>query len=265
MAVMGILNVTPDSFSDGGQFISVEAAVEYGVRLCEEGADCLDVGGESSRPGAEPVPSGEERRRVVPVIEALRQRVSVPISIDTTKAAVAAAAIEVGANVVNDVSGAADPEMLPLVASTDSAIVLMHRQGTAQTMQIAPVYRDVVMEVVQWLIGRAQAAVDAGVGPSNVLIDPGIGFGKTFEHNLALLREIDQLVATGFPVMIGVSRKSFLGHLLDLPVDQRLEGSIAVAVIAALGGVRVIRVHDVQATVRAVRISEAIGSAECPT
>lgn len=258
---MGILNVTPDSFSDGGRHQSPDHALEWGRRLAAEGADWIDVGGESTRPGADPVSVEEECGRVLPVIGALARELTVPISIDTTKPAVAEAAIGAGATLVNDVSAGEDPEMFPLVARTRVGIVLMHRRGSPKTMQEDPRYDDVVSEVQAWLIRRADRAVQSGIPRENVVIDPGIGFGKLPEHNLALLARIDRLVATGYPVLLGASRKSFLGRILDLPVGERLEGSLAVAVLAAAAAVRMVRVHDVGATVRAIRVAEAIGRA----
>ena len=261
MAVMGILNVTPDSFSDGGEHPTAESAVEHGRRLVAEGADWIDVGGESTRPGADAVSAAEERRRILPVIEGLAGEIPTGISVDTSKAEVAAEAIRAGATVVNDVSAGGDSGMLPLVARTGAGIVLMHRRGSPKTMQRAPRYDDVVTDVLNWLNDRADRAVREGVPEDRVLIDPGIGFGKVLEHNLALLNQLDRFTATGRPVVVGASRKSFLGQILDLPLGERLEGSLAVAVLAAAAGVRMIRVHDVAATVRAVRVAEAIGRA----
>lgn len=261
MAVMGILNVTPDSFSDGGEHPTVESAVEHGRRLVAEGADWIDVGGESTRPGADAVSIAEECRRILPVIEALAGEIPAGISVDTSKAEVAAEAIRAGGTVVNDVSAGGDSGMLSLVARTGAGIVLMHRRGSPKTMQRAPRYYDVVTDVLDWLSERADRAVREGVPEDRVLIDPGIGFGKVMEHNLALLNQLDRFTATGRPVVVGASRKSFLGQILDLPLGERLEGSLAVAVLAAAAGVRMIRVHDVASTVRAVRVAEAIGRA----
>ena len=261
MAVMGILNVTPDSFSDGGEHPTVESAVEHGRRLVAEGADWIDVGGESTRPGADEVSIAEECRRILPVIEALAGEIPAGISVDTSKAEVAAEAIRAGGTVVNDVSAGGDSGMLPLVARTGAGIVLMHRRGFPKTMQRAPRYYDVVTDVLDWLSERADRAVREGVPEDRVLIDPGIGFGKVMKHNLALLNQLDRFTATGWPVVVGASRKSFLGQILDLPLGERLEGSLAVAVLAAAAGVRMIRVHDVASTVRAVRVAEAIGRA----
>ncbi|MGH9224049.1 MAG: dihydropteroate synthase [Acidimicrobiales bacterium] len=245
--VMGVLNVTPDSFSDGGRWFDAEAAVAHGLQLVAEGADIVDVGGESTRPGARPVDEAEEGRRVVGVVSALSGHVRV--SIDTRKRAVAEAAVAAGATLVNDVSAS----LWPVAAAAGPGVgwVAMHMQGQPQTMQAAPSYGDVVAEVRSFLAERAAAARDSGV--EEVWIDPGIGFGKTLEHNLVLLRRLKSLVGTGFPVVVGTSRKAFLGRLTGgAPVDDRLEGSVATAVWAAAQGVGMVRVHDVEATVRAV-------------
>jgi dihydropteroate synthase len=247
--VWGILNVTPDSFSDGGRWLEPAQAVEQALRLAQEGADVLDVGGESTRPGAAPVPEAEEIRRTAPVIEALRRaRVSLPISIDTRKAAVARAALDAGAGIVNDVSaGTHDPALLPLVAERQAGLVLMHMLGEPATMQRAPVYGDVVAEVLAHLEGRRAAAEAAGVERTRIWIDPGIGFGKTLEHNLALLQSLERFTATG-PVLLGASRKSFLGALTGRAAPERLLGSLATAARGLQAGVAALRVHDVAAT-----------------
>ena len=250
---MGVLNVTPDSFSDGGRYLVTEDAVAHGRRLVAEGADVVDVGGESTRPGAVPVPEGEERRRVVPVIEALRDHVR--ISIDTRHAAVAEAAIEAGATLVNDVSAS----LHDVAAAAGVGWVAMHMRGDPTTMQRDPRYASVADEVREFLVERAEAARAAGV--DEVWVDPGIGFGKTTDHNLALLARLDELVATGFPVLVGTSRKRFLGDLLaradgvvgPVPVDDRLEGSLASAVWCYRNGAAMVRAHEVSATVAAAR------------
>lgn len=254
---MGVLNVTPDSFSDGGRYLHARDAIEHGLRLFAEGADLIDVGGESTRPGADPVPAEEELARVLPVIQALAEHGR--ISIDTRKAEVAGAAIEAGATLLNDVSAT-----LHEVAAAHPGVgfVAMHMLGDPKTMQVHPRYDDVVAEVRDFLLGRAEAARAAGV--SEVWIDPGIGFGKTIEHNLAILRRLDELTATGFDVVIGTSRKRFLGQLLarsdglapgeSVPTGERIEGSVATAVWAMVRGVRMVRVHDVRATVHAARV-----------
>jgi dihydropteroate synthase len=247
--IWGILNVTPDSFSDGGRWLEPKAAVEQGLRLVQEGADVLDVGGESTRPGAAEVDAAEERRRVVPVIAALAAAgVKAPLSIDTRKAEVARAALDAGASIVNDVSaGTHDARLLPLVAERRAGLVLMHMQGEPGTMQRAPAYRDVVTEVAEWLAGRRSAALAAGVAPGRLWLDPGIGFGKTLEHNLALLQALERLVTLG-PVLLGASRKSFLGALTGRLPAERVVGSLACAARAAQAGAAAVRVHDVGPT-----------------
>jgi dihydropteroate synthase len=249
---MGVLNVTPDSFSDGGLWLDADAAIAHGLEMVAQGADILDVGGESTRPGAEPVEEGEERRRVIPVIQALAPRVRV--SIDTRKAGVAEAALAAGATLVNDVSAS----LWPVAAAGRAGWVAMHMRGEPRTMQQEPTYDDVVAEVKAFLTDRADQAEAAGV--SEIWIDPGIGFGKTVEHNLSLLRHLSELVDTGRPVVIGTSRKSFLGRLAapagqpPVPADDRLEGSLATAVWAAVQGAGIVRAHDVEPTVQALRL-----------
>ena len=265
-AVMGIVNVTPDSFYDGGRCQTVDAALAHARRLLAEGADLIDVGGESTRPGARPVPAAEERARVLPVIAAVRAATDLPISIDTTKAEVAAAALAAGADIVNDVSaGRFDAAMLPLVAERGAGIVLMHMHGTPATMQDAPAYDDVVAEVRAFLAERAAAARAAGIAADRIVVDPGIGFGKRLEHNLALLAHLGRLAELGFPVAVGTSRKAFLGTLTGDPPAERLAASIAAAVLAAARGARILRVHDVAATKRALAVAEAIAGARRET
>ena len=248
--VMGVLNVTPDSFSDGGRWLDPEAAIAHGLALAAEGADVVDVGGESTRPGAAEVPADEERRRVVPVIGALASQVRV--SVDTRKAEVAEAALAAGATIVNDVSAS----LYEVAAAHGAGWVAMHMRGTPATMQQQAAYDDVVAEVRAFLVDRAEKAVAAGVG--EVWIDPGLGFAKTADHNLSLLRHLDDLVATGHPVLVGASRKSFIGRLTgDAPVDDRLEASLALAVWAMKKGAAMVRVHDVRATVQAARLVAA--------
>jgi len=260
-AVMGVLNVTPDSFSDGGVFFETDRAVDAGLRMTDEGADLIDVGGESTRPGASPVDQDEERRRVVPVIERLAGR-GIVVSIDTSKATVARAALDGGAQVVNDVTAFADPEMAGVCAVSECSLCLMHMQGEPRTMQEAPRYDDVVADVKAFLVERAEAAQQAGIARDRIWIDPGIGFGKTLAHNLSLLARIDEFVATGYPVLIGVSRKSFIGKILGgLPADQRLEGTLAVQVLAQAAGARILRAHDVLQVRRAVETAAAVLSA----
>lgn len=258
-ALMGIVNVTPDSFSEGGRYFEPAQAVSHGVKLAEEGADIIDVGGESTRPGARPVSGREEMERVIPVVRELRRKLSVPISIDTYKAQVARAALDEGADIVNDISALRfDPAMAPLVAAEKVPVVLMHMQGTPQTMQQRPHYRDVVEEVKEFLRDQIRFAVEAGVDPERIVIDPGIGFGKDLEHNLALLRALPTLADLGRPVLVGPSRKTFIGRILDVGPEERLEGSLAAAVAAVLGGASVIRTHDVKEARRAIRVADAM-------
>jgi dihydropteroate synthase len=257
--VMGVLNVTPDSFANGGRFLDHEAAVEHGLRMAEEGADILDVGGESTRPGSDPVTLDDEITRVVPVVKRLVAEVDLPISIDTRKADVAAAALEAGASIVNDVSGARDPGMLGVVAAGEAGLVLMHMLGEPKTMQTEPRYEDVVAEVRAYLGKRVAAAQAAGIGRERVAIDPGLGFGKTYEHNLTLMREIDSFLDLGVPVVVGPSRKSFIGAALgDVPVERRLEGTAGAVSWLAGRGAHVIRVHDVGPMVKVLRVVDAI-------
>jgi dihydropteroate synthase len=259
---MGILNVTPDSFSDGGAYLDCSAAVDHAMAMVEEGADIIDVGGESTRPGAEDVPADVELERVVPVVEALAGTAEISISIDTTKAAVAKAALEAGAVIVNDISALRfDPAMPGVVESSAAGVVLMHMQGRPRTMQANPTYSDVVEDVAAELGKWAAQAQQAGIKPEQIVVDPGIGFGKTREHNLLLLKHLDRLKALGFPVLVGASRKSFIGTTLELPVDQRLEGTAAVTAWVVARGAAIVRVHDIREMVRVVRMVEAIRNA----
>ncbi len=257
--VMGVLNVTSDSFSDGGLFLDHEAAVAHGVAMAGEGAAILDVGGESTRPGSDAVTVEEELSRVLPVIKRLVAEVDVPISIDTRKPQVAGAALDAGAVLVNDVSGAREPEMLKVVAASGAGLVLMHMLGEPKTMQVEPRYGDVVGEVREYLAGRLKAAEAADIDRDRLAVDPGLGFGKTYEHNLELMRDIDAFLQLGVPVVVGPSRKSFIGTALgDAPVDERLEGTIGAAAWMAWRGAHVVRVHDVGAVVRTLRVVDAI-------
>jgi len=255
--IMGVVNVTPDSFSDGGHFLRARAAVEHARRLVEEGADLLDVGGESTRPGAAPVALDEERRRVLPVIEALAGA-GVPLSVDTQKPELMREAVAAGAVLINDVNGFEAPGALESVAGSDCAICIMHRQGDPETMQQAPQYVDVVSEVGAWLRRRSAAAERAGIGRTRIIVDPGFGFGKTLEHNLALLRGLEVLAAAGFPVLAGLSRKSMIGVLTGRPVGERMPGSVAAALLAAQQGAAILRVHDVAATRDALKVWQAV-------
>ncbi len=257
--VMGIVNVTPDSFSDGGKYFDPSRAVAHGEQMARDGADIVDIGGESTRPGARPVSADEEISRVLPVIRGLRAKISLPISIDTTKSEVARAALDEGADVVNDISALGfDPAMAPLVAREKAPIVLMHIQGTPRTMQQNPFYENVVEEVKEFLRRRVQFALAAGVEADKIIVDPGIGFGKNIEHNLALLRGLGALADLGRPILVGTSRKTFIGKLLDAAPEERLEGSLAAAVAAALAGANIVRVHDVKEAARAVRVADAL-------
>jgi dihydropteroate synthase len=258
---MGILNVTPDSFSDGGQFVDVQLAVEHGLAMVAAGADLIDVGGESTRPGAPDVSEGEEIERVVPVIAALAAAVNVPISVDTSKAGVISAALNAGASMVNDVRALQEPGALQAAASSSAAICLMHMQGAPRTMQHDPHYIDVVAEVRDFLAARVAACEGVGVTRDRIVIDPGIGFGKRLEHNLALLADVPALRRLGLPVLIGASRKSMLGRLLGRGVEQRLAGSLALATAATLGGASILRAHDVSETVDAIRAAAALRAA----
>jgi dihydropteroate synthase len=258
--IMGVLNVTPDSFSDGGNFFALEKAVEHGLKMAAEGANIIDVGGESTRPGAEPVAAEEELRRVIPVIKKLRAKIDIPISIDTSKAEVARAAINAGASIVNDVTGGrGDNEMLPLIAQTKSAFIIMHMQGTPQTMQIQPRYVDVVSEVADFFRQQYDRAIGCNIDPMAIAFDPGIGFGKTLDHNLELLAQLERLRANNRPFVVGVSRKSFLGKLANSPeMKDRLAPALALTALLRVRGADVFRVHDVKENVSALRVTEAI-------
>ena len=257
--IMGIVNVTPDSFFDGGRFLDAEAAVAHALQLVEQGAEIIDVGGESTRPGALPVTEPEELRRVMPVIEQLAGRIKVPISIDTVKPGVARAALAAGASMVNDVAAnRADDALWRLVAEAGAGYVCMHMQGTPQTMQANPIYTDVVREVGEFFAQRIRRLSDCGVGRDQIILDPGIGFGKTVEHNLQLLGAARSFAGLERPLLLGVSRKSFIGKLLGAELAARLPGALACACLAVAAGVQIIRAHDVAETVQAVRMTEAI-------
>jgi dihydropteroate synthase len=258
--VMGVINATPDSFSDGGQFLSVDAALEQARRLIAQRADILDIGGESTRPGSDPVESGEELARVLPLIEAIRRESSIAISIDTRKPEVARAAVAAGANCWNDVSALTfTPESMATAVALDVPVVLMHAQGDPKTMQQDPQYRDVTGEVLNFLVGRIGQAIQAGMKLSNIIVDPGIGFGKTLAHNLTLLQDMPRFVALGRPVLVGASRKRFIAALdQGAAVEDRLGGSIAAALYAAQQGAQILRVHDVAETRQALTIQKAL-------
>jgi dihydropteroate synthase len=258
--VMGILNVTPDSFSDGGKNFEAHAAIEAGLRLAADGADIIDIGGESTRPGAEPVPQQEELRRVLPVIEGILRHRRIPISVDTMKAGVAEAAVAAGAAMINDVSALRfDPRMGEVAARAGVPLVLMHMRGEPRTMQQGEiVYRDVVAEVAEFLAGAIERAAACGVSRQNIIIDPGIGFGKTVEHNLELIDRLGELRALGRPVLVGPSRKSFIGKILDLPPGERLWGTAAAVAAAVLRGADIVRVHDAREMSEAARVALAV-------
>lgn len=256
--VMGIVNVTPDSFSDGGKFESTEKAIEHGLQLVAEGADILDIGGESTRPGATPVSLEDELARVVPVIEALSKVAGVPLSIDTYKPEVMRAAIAAGADIVNDVRALQEPGALEIVAASQAGVCLMHMQGTPQTMQIDPQYEDVVTEVNAFLAQRLAAAEAAGIARERVVLDPGFGFGKKTEHNLQLLQQLDKTLQIGRPLLVGLSRKSVLGQITGGDVYVRLHASLAASVISTMKGARIVRVHDVKATADALKVVAAV-------
>jgi dihydropteroate synthase len=260
--IMGILNVTPDSFSDGGKFQALETAVEHGLQMVAEGADIIDIGGESTRPGANPVQAVEEIARTVPVIKKLREKTGVLISVDTRKVEVARAALAAGADIINDISALADPSMAAVAAETGAGLVLMHMQGTPETMQNNPRYDDVVSNVWNFLEERMNFAVARGVAPEQIVLDPGIGFGKTDEHNLALLKGIPQLAAAGRPVLVGASRKSFIGRITGGEPDNRLAGSLAIAGFAVLRGAHILRVHDVKESCDAARLVDTLRANE---
>lgn len=254
--IMGIVNVTPDSFSDGGRFLDSRAAIDHARALIAEGADIIDVGGESTRPGAPEVPASDELRRILPVVDALAREV--PLSVDTSKPDVMREVLRCGASMINDVTALGQPGAIEAIAGSDAAICLMHMQGTPRTMQFAPTYDDVVAEVTDFLRSRAVAVESAGVARERIVIDPGFGFGKTTEHNLALLRHLDVLRALGWPVLAGLSRKSMLGRIAGRELDDRMPASVAAALMAAQSGADVVRVHDVGPTRDALQVLRAV-------
>lgn len=256
--VMGIVNVTPDSFSDGGKYSSVERAVEHALQLIAEGADILDIGGESTRPGATPVGLDEELRRVIPVIEALSKVTTVPISIDTYKPEVMRASIQAGADIVNDICALREDGALEIVTNSNAGVCLMHMQGKPQTMQINPQYTDVVTEVKQFLADRVEACLAHGIARERIMLDPGFGFGKTTAHNVALIQHLGSFVELGFPLLVGLSRKSVLGRIAGGDEQQRLHAGLAASVISVMKGAKIVRVHDVKATVDALKVVTAV-------
>lgn len=263
--VMGILNITPDSFSDGGDFFSIERAVERAFAMVDEGAAIIDIGGESTRPGAAAVCAQEELDRVLPVVEALAGELPVPVSIDTSKPVVMGAAVRAGAGMINDVSALRAEGALEAAKDTNVPVCLMHMQGNPRTMQQSPRYGDIVHEVRAFLASRLEACVEAGIGRERLIIDPGFGFGKTLEHNLKLLAHLEACCGLGTPVLVGISRKSMIGALADKPAGERLYGSLAAAVIAALSGAQIIRAHDVAQTAQALAVVDAINSERSST
>lgn len=260
--LMGILNVTPDSFSDGGRFLELDQAVRHATAMEADGADLLDIGGESTRPGSQSVPEAEELRRILPVLDALKGRVTVPISVDTRHARVAHTAIEHGAKIINDVSALADPEMAATVKRSGAGMVLMHMRGEPKSMQASPHYDDVVREVSAELLERAQRAERAGIPRGRIVLDPGLGFGKRtgqgIEDNATLLKRLPEIRRLGYPILIGASRKTFIGNLTHAPIAERLEGSLAAAAVAAWNGADIIRAHDVRATRRVLDLIDAV-------
>jgi dihydropteroate synthase len=263
-AIMGILNVTPDSFSDGNRFFDPGRAVEHALQMVEDGADIIDIGGESTRPGAEAVTLDEELRRVIPVIEAIAKRVSAPISIDTYKATVASRAIEAGASIINDISGLKfDPDMAGVAAGAGVPVILMHIKGTPRDMQKDPVYSDLISEILDYFGDSILIAETAGVDRSRMVIDPGIGFGKTIDHNLQILRNLSEFKELGMPILVGVSRKAFIGKILGgVGPDERLEGTAAAVAISIMNGANIVRVHDVKEMAKVVKVVDAIKRGE---
>ena len=258
-ALMAIVNVTPDSFSDGGKYLSVDRAVEHAMQLVSDGADILDIGGESTRPYSDPVSASEELDRVVPVIERLVKETDIPISIDTSKARVARAAVEVGAEIINDVTGLeGDPEMLSVAVETEAGVCAMHMQGTPQTMQDDPQYGDVVAEIAEYLRQRKEALLTAGITSGKICLDPGIGFGKTHQHNIELLNRAEEFLSLESPILIGHSRKGFIGKLIGDKESERDSGTLAISLLMASKGMHIVRIHEVAATRRALDVWQSV-------
>jgi dihydropteroate synthase len=258
--IMGILNVTPDSFSDGGRFFDPASAIHRGVQMVEDGADIIDIGGESTRPGADPITIEEELRRTIPVIEALARKIRTPISIDTCKAEVAKSALEAGAAIVNDISGLRyDPRMAKVVAGYSVPVVIMHMKGSPKDMQKAPVYEALIPEILDYLREGIRMATEAGIPEDKIIVDPGIGFGKRFEHNLEIIHNLCEFVLLEKPLLVGPSRKAFIGKILgDVPSEERLEGTAAAVAISIFNGAHIIRVHDVKEMAKVVKVADAI-------
>jgi dihydropteroate synthase len=256
---MGVLNVTPDSFSDGGLFFETERAIEHGISMVEEGADFIDIGGESTRPFSEPLSSEEEVSRVIPVIEAIAREVSVPISIDTCKGSVAREALRAGASIINDISALRlDPEIASVAAEAGVPVILMHMKGTPENMQKNPVYGDLIWEIKDFLKGAAQRAIKAGISEDLILVDPGIGFGKTFDHNLQIIQNLSSFSSLGRPILIGTSNKAFIGKILGKEAHERLTGTMATVAVTAMNGAHIVRVHNVKEAVETVKMVDAI-------
>jgi dihydropteroate synthase len=257
--IMGILNVTPDSFSDGGKYFDSELAIERGIQMTEDGADIIDIGAESTRPGAEPVSAGEELQRIIPVLDGLLKQLDVLISVDTYKSSVAEAVLKAGAHLINDISGLRfDPKMSEVVAKYQVPVIIMHIKGQPRNMQQNPYYDDLIGEIYEYLAEGIQLAEGAGIKQENIIIDPGIGFGKRLMDNYEILRRLNELKGLGCPILIGPSRKSFIGRVLDLPIDQRLEGTIAAVAIGIQNGAHIVRVHDVKQIAKACRIIDLL-------
>lgn len=255
--VMGILNVTPDSFSDGGKYFSTQNAIDRALEMIDQGADFIDVGGESTRPGSVPISAEEELKRVLPVIEGLANKTTIPISIDTTKSKVAEKALQIGAVIVNDISALNfDPQIIDVIAHHQASVVLMHIKGTPKNMQHNPEYNDVMSEILEYLKKSIQIAKTKGV--NQIIVDPGIGFGKKLEHNIEIFKRLSELKSLGYPILVGPSRKSFIGQILDLPVDQRLEGTAAAVAVSVMRGASIVRVHDIKEIKRVVKIIDAL-------
>lgn len=263
--IMGILNVTPDSFSDGGLYLDKEKAIEHGMQLIEEGADILDVGGESTRPGSDAIPVEEEIRRIIPVITEIRKKSDALISVDTTKSEVSRRALDAGADILNDISALRlDPEVVTLAAERKVPVILMHMKGTPKTMQVNPAYDNLLREIKSFFEERVETARSLGIQKEKIIIDPGIGFGKGLHDNLCLIRNLHFLEELDLPVLLGVSRKAFIGQILDLPPEERIEGTIASALLSILNGAHILRVHDVAAVKRAVLVAETIMDDDSP-
>ena len=257
--IMGILNLTPDSFSDGGQFSDKNQATDYALKMIEDGADMIDIGGESTRPGAEPVSLDEELKRTISIIKSIRQQSDCLISIDTYKSPVAEAALDVGANLVNDISGLTfDEKMIDIVIARKVPVILMHMKGTPRSMQVDPHYNNVIKEICEFFKRKVKSAKNSGILDNMIILDPGIGFGKRLEDNFEIIRELKQICAMGYPILLGPSRKSFIGASLNLPVEERLEGTLSSITVGIMNGANIIRVHDVKETLRAVKITEKI-------